>query len=95
MDVSHALPQVCHTFSINLSAKQRTAVETAFAYNLSIITGSPGTGKTTVLKAVLEVFRLLNPEGKVLLAAPTGRASRRMSESTGFDGAKTLHSALC
>lgn len=95
VDVSHALAQVCHTFSINLSAKQRTAVETAFAYNLSIITGSPGTGKTTVLKAVLEVFRLLNPEGKVLLAAPTGRASRRMSESTGFDGAKTLHSALC
>lgn len=95
VDVSHALAQVCQTFSINLSTKQRTAVETAFAYNLSIITGSPGTGKTTVLKAVLEVFRLLNPDSKVLLAAPTGRASRRMSESTGFDGAKTLHSALC
>lgn len=94
VDVSHALAQVCQTFAINLSVKQRTAVETAFAYNLSIITGSPGTGKTTVLKAVLEVFRLLNPEGKMLLAAPTGRASRRMSESTGFDGAKTLHSAL-
>ena len=95
VDVSHALAQVCQRFSINLSSKQRTAVETAFAYNLSIITGSPGTGKTTVLKAVLEVFRLLNPEGKVLLAAPTGRASRRISESTGFEGAKTLHSALC
>lgn len=94
IDITHALEQVCRTFSMNLSAKQRTAVETAFAHNLSIITGSPGTGKTTVLKAVLEVFRLLNPEGKVLLAAPTGRASRRMSESTGFDGAKTLHSAL-
>lgn len=94
VDVSHTLQQVCETFSIKLSPKQGTAVETAFANNLSIITGSPGTGKTTVLKAVLEVFRLLNPEGKVLLAAPTGRASRRMSESTGFDGAKTLHSAL-
>lgn len=94
VDITNALAQVCRTFSIQLSAKQRTAVETAFAYNLSIITGSPGTGKTTVLKAVLEVFRILNPEGKILLAAPTGRASRRMSESTGVDGAKTLHSAL-
>lgn len=94
VDITHALAQVCQVFSIHLSTKQRTAVETAFAYNLSIITGSPGTGKTTVLKAVLEVFRLLVPEGKIFLAAPTGRASRRMSESTGFDGAKTLHNGL-
>lgn len=94
-EVSHALAQVCQTFAISLSEKQRTAVETAFAYNLSIITGPPGTGKTMVLKVVLEVFRLLCPKGEILLAAPTGRASRRMSESTGFEGAKTLHSALC
>jgi len=94
IDITQALRQVCHEFSLRLSEKQMTAVMTAFQHNLSIITGSPGTGKTTVLKAVLEVFKLLNPEGKILLAAPTGRASRRMSESTGFDGAKTLHNAL-
>ena len=94
IDITQLLAQVCREHSLRLSEKQKTAVETAFQYDLSIITGSPGTGKTTVLKAVLEVWKLLNPEGKILLTAPTGRASRRMSESTGFDGAKTLHSAL-
>lgn len=66
----------------------------AFKSNLSIITGSPGTGKTTVLKAIIEVFKALNPNGKIKLAAPTGRASRRMAESTGQDDASTLHSLL-
>ena len=66
----------------------------AFRNNISIITGSPGTGKTTVLRAVIEVYQKLYPEGKILLAAPTGRASRRMAESTGRDDAKTLHSML-
>lgn len=66
----------------------------AFRSNLSIITGSPGTGKTTVLRAIIEVFQMLCPKGKILLAAPTGRASRRMAESTGRNDAKTLHSLL-
>ena len=50
-----------------------------------MITGSPGTGKTTVLRTILEVYRRLHPDGKIALMAPTGRASRRMSESTGFE----------
>ena len=54
----------------------------------------PGTGKTTVLKAIIEVFKNLHPKGKFALMAPTGRASRRMAESTGVDEARTLHSAL-
>lgn len=61
---------------------------------LSVITGSPGTGKTTVLRTILEVYRRLHPDGKIALMAPTGRASRRMSESTGFEDARTLHSGL-
>ena len=65
-----------------------------FRSDLSIITGSPGTGKTTVLKAVIEVFKLLKPSENILLAAPTGRASRRMAESTGVNNASTLHSLL-
>ena len=66
----------------------------AFRSNLSIITGGPGTGKTTVLRAVIEVFKEIYPKGKILLAAPTGRASRRMAESTGRNDACTLHSML-
>lgn len=59
-----------------------------------MLTGSPGTGKTTVLRTILEVYRRLHPDGKIALMAPTGRASRRMSESTGFEDARTLHSGL-
>ena len=65
----------------------------AYRHNLSIITGSPGTGKTTVLKTILEVYRRLHPQGEIALMAPTGRASRRMAEVP-VDKAKTLHSIL-
>lgn len=92
--IGFVLGQVKQQLGIRLSARQEQAVETAFRHNLSIITGGPGTGKTTVLKTILTVYQKLHEDGKVLLAAPTGRASRRMAESTGFQGAKTLHSAL-
>lgn len=93
-DVAPALAQVRDTIGISLSQRQSEAVYMAFRSNLSIITGGPGTGKTTVLRAVIEVFKRLYPNGKILLAAPTGRASRRMAESTGRNDAKTLHSLL-
>ena len=79
--------------SIILSPRQAEAVKN-LKYRISIVTGGPGTGKTTVLKAVIEVFKLLKPSEKILLAAPTGRASRRMAESTGVNNASTLHSLL-
>lgn len=79
---------------LTLSSMQEAAVYAAFRHPVSIITGSPGTGKTTVLKMILETWRILHPEGKSLLMAPTGRASRRMAESTGFQDAKTIHSSL-
>ncbi|MBD5118833.1 MAG: AAA family ATPase, partial [Clostridiales bacterium] len=60
----------------------------------SIITGGPGTGKSTVLRAVVEAYRMLYPEDKIALAAPTGKASRRMAETTGVEDAQTLHSLL-
>ena len=78
---------------IPLSQRQSEAVYMAFRHNLSIVTGPPGTGKTTILRAIIEVFKHLFPESKIMLAAPTGRASRRMVESTGIE-AKTLHSLL-
>ena len=93
-NIESALEAVRESLGITLSQKQEQAVRTAFQHGLTIITGSPGTGKTTVLKAIIEVFKNLHPKGKVALMAPTGRASRRMAESTGVDEARTLHSAL-
>ena len=94
VDITPALDHIRSELGISLSQRQCEAVYMAFRSNLSIITGSPGTGKTTVLQAIIQVFRFLYPNGKVLLAAPTGRASRRMAESTGEMTAKTLHSLL-
>lgn len=79
---------------MQLSATQVQAVKAALIHPLSIITGGPGTGKTTTLRVILDVYQHIYPQKKILLAAPTGRASRRMVESTGFDAASTLHSAL-
>lgn len=78
---------------ILLAAKQVEAVRKAFCHMISIITGGPGTGKTTVQKVILYVSKRLGKE-RILLTAPTGRASRRMSESTGYPDAKTMHSAM-
>jgi len=93
-DLAPVLETVKEEQGLRTSAKQESAVRAAFRYNLSIITGSPGTGKTTVLKVILAVYRKLYPKRKISLMAPTGRASRRMAESTGFEGARTLHSGL-
>ncbi len=94
VDITAVLSHIRESLGIALSQRQSEAVYMAFRSNLSIITGSPGTGKTTVLRAIIEVFKHLEPKGKIMLAAPTGRASRRMAESTGRDDAKTLHSLL-
>ena len=92
-DVVSALAHIRSSMGIPLSQRQSEAVYMAFRHNLSIVTGPPGTGKTTILRAIIEVFKHLFPESKIMLAAPTGRASRRMVESTGVE-AKTLHSLL-
>lgn len=74
-----------------LDEQQRTAVYEAVRNGLLIITGGPGTGKTTTINAIIRVFEA---EGlDILLAAPTGRAAKRMSETTGYE-AKTIHRML-
>nr|WP_300790028.1 ATP-dependent RecD-like DNA helicase [uncultured Acetatifactor sp.] len=93
-DLDAVLASVKAELGLQTAEKQETAVRTAFQYDLSIITGSPGTGKTTVLKVILAAYRKLFPKKKISLMAPTGRASRRMAESTGFLDACTLHSGL-
>lgn len=76
---------------ITLHPNQKQAVQTAINSGVCVITGGPGTGKTTIIKCVLECFK--RQRKSVLLLAPTGRASKRLSESTGED-AKTIHRAL-
>ncbi len=93
-NITLVLEHIRKKLGMSLSQRQSEAVCVAFRNNLSIITGGPGTGKTTVLRAVIEVYQTLYPNKKILLAAPTGRASRNMAESTGRNDAKTLHSAL-
>ena len=76
-----------------LAPSQREAVKLCLSQPCSIMTGGPGVGKTTTLKAILEIYHRVFPDHEILLAAPTGKASRRMSEQTGFP-ASTLHSAM-
>ena len=76
---------------IVLDEIQKKAVSSAFSHGLLIITGGPGTGKTTTLNSIIRMFELEGME--VLLAAPTGRAARRMKEATGHE-ASTIHRLL-
>ena len=94
IDVTLPLEQVKQKLGLHLTKRQSRGVEVAMERNLSIITGGPGTGKTTVLKAIIEVYRILHPRNRIVLAAPTGKASRRMAQSTGMLEALTLHSLL-
>ena len=76
---------------IKLSEKQLEAIRAVNEHNVCIITGGPGTGKTTIIKSIIELYK--NKGKKVALAAPTGRAAKRMEEATGEE-AKTLHRLL-
>jgi exodeoxyribonuclease V alpha subunit len=77
--------------AFTLAPQQREAVRMALTEKVGILTGGPGTGKTTITTAIIQ---LLQAKGKsVLLAAPTGRAAKRLSEATGLEG-KTLHRLL-
>jgi exodeoxyribonuclease V alpha subunit len=91
IDLEKALPWVQARMEINLADRQVQALRTALQSKVSIITGGPGTGKTTILRALLAV---LHGAGAVaLLAAPTGRAAKRMREATGQE-ARTIHRLL-
>lgn len=76
---------------IRLAENQKQAVKAAMDERIIVITGGPGTGKTTVINAIISIYKKLGC--KVLLAAPTGRAAKRMTEATGHE-AKTIHRLL-
>lgn len=77
---------------ITYDEKQRDAISASLEDGIVIITGGPGTGKTTVIKAIISIFESLGMD--VALAAPTGRAAKRMSEATSCE-ASTVHRLLC
>lgn len=92
-DISKALGIVEKKLQMKLSCEQEEAVKMALMNKVSVITGGPGTGKTSVEKGIIEAHRIMHPREGILLIAPTGRAAKRMSESTGAP-ASTIHKAL-
>lgn len=76
---------------ITYAAMQKEAIYTALREGVMVLTGGPGTGKTTIIKALISIFDSMGM--KVALCAPTGRAAKRMSEATGYE-AKTIHRLL-
>ncbi|XZK29444.1 SF1B family DNA helicase RecD2 [Clostridium perfringens] len=91
VDVEHLILQFEKKNNITFAESQKDAIISAFQNGIEIITGGPGTGKTTIIKCIIEIFETCGL--KVLLGAPTGRAAKRMSESTGKE-ATTIHRML-
>jgi exodeoxyribonuclease V alpha subunit len=91
VNAESALQWVQERLDIRLAENQAKAVRCALENKIMVITGGPGTGKTTIINAILKIFSELRI--KILLAAPTGRAAKRMSEATRHE-ARTIHRLL-
>ena len=91
IDVSKAIPWVAEKTGLTLSASQQEAVHLALTSKAVVITGGPGVGKTTLVNSILLIIQAKHL--RVTLCAPTGRAAKRLSESTGLE-AKTIHRLL-
>lgn len=90
-NIEEFLEKIEKNSSIELSDKQKNALKMVNDNNVTIITGGPGTGKTTIIKNIIDIYE--ENGKKVILAAPTGRAAKRMTETTGKE-ASTLHRLL-
>ena len=90
-DIEKALEWVQKELGIILAENQIKAVKESINQKVMVITGGPGTGKTTIINSIIRIYRRLGR--RVLLAAPTGRAAKRMAEATGHE-AKTIHRLL-
>jgi len=91
MDLDKALPWVQQQTGVELAAAQQQAIRMALTSKVSVITGGPGVGKTTIVNSIVKILQA--KKCTVLLAAPTGRAAKRMSEATGTP-AQTIHRLL-
>ena len=91
IDINKAIARIEREEGIKFADKQIEAIKESVRNGIVVITGGPGTGKTTIIKAIIRIFQ---EEGlNVSLAAPTGRAAKRMTETTGME-AKTIHRLL-
>jgi len=91
VDTAQVIPWVEKRLGLRLAEKQAEAVSLAVSNKILVITGGPGTGKTTIIRAIISIFQALG--ARVLLAAPTGRAAKRMQEASGHE-ARTIHRLL-
>ena len=91
IDADKAVTWVQEELSIRLAPKQVEAVKSSNTSKVMVITGGPGTGKTTIINAIIKIYSRVTK--KIILTAPTGRAAKRMSETTGLK-AKTIHRLL-
>ncbi len=91
IDAARAIPWVERKTGLTLAASQRDAIRLALSSKMLVITGGPGVGKTTLVNSILRI--LAAKQLRVALCAPTGRAAKRLSESTGMT-AKTIHRLL-
>ncbi len=87
----NSITQIERSLEVKLADKQREAILSSALNKVMVITGGPGTGKTTIVRSIVTMFK--DKGLKVLLAAPTGRAAKRMSEATGNE-ARTIHRLL-
>ncbi|WP_290918977.1 ATP-dependent RecD-like DNA helicase [Halodesulfovibrio sp.] len=88
---NEVVEEVVESLGISLAEEQLEAVHTAVRTKMMVLTGGPGTGKTTITKAIVQAYKKL--KAKILLCAPTGRAAKRMFETIGVE-AKTIHRLL-
>lgn len=92
-EVERLLNNFQTNYGIKYARKQKEAIDYFLRYPAMVLTGGPGTGKTTIVNAIIKIYRSLYPEEKISLVAPTGRAAKRLSELTGLE-ACTIHREL-
>ena len=92
-EILNLLSEIEAKINIEYDESQKQAIIRFLSSDLSILTGGPGTGKTTIINAMVKVYKKLFPHINIALCAPTGRAAKRLSELTGSD-AFTIHSLL-
>ena len=91
--INYEIESLEDEYGIKYDTLQKDAILNFFKHNMSIIIGGPGTGKTTIVKAMVNIFKKLSPFENLIVVAPTGRAAKRINEICDVES-KTIHSLL-